>query len=477
MRSTLREYIRAALTIRESSEILEQDKVELSTAVSSKLQADKESPETEIPSELADLVASADRILSNNLDTFVATAQEEIDKLDNVNFVDMGQEDILIFVEGIANLLAADAESIEKIRYPFQTALYLIALNQNMSSAADVVENLVDVTLEAIQNIGIPGAQSYDPSAIREHRSPTRNIVSESVWIDRILTGLKYLAAPVRVTAKGAKWLAEPGSDAAQKFAAQVAKTIESGAHKENIPAIPRDNAFDVLVGYSKTGDPGRIQSELWHQGEADRYLDGIASAVRRTAEDAAKPGSKIDIQNVTDDKLKAAVKSSLMITAEPDQALVDYARAVLDAAIASVPRVGRIAAGTTPGRITLFTLALGSLGMLGFGLAAALKRAAKAAPSAEISLEELASLVGVSKIAQQGEAAADGILRKLPSIDIYFSKLDMQKVGQCFSDLVKIMKLRSNLDLDDQELIELSNDMRGLVDSVRQSEKKVKNK
>ncbi len=459
MKSILREYIRAALAINEAG-------VTLSTAALAGLKPPETPDATQNNDlgnpELEDFIADANTVIQNNLDTYVDSAQQEIDKLDNIGFADIDANDLIAFAKGLAATTAADSSDIDKTMFPIRTAIYLMALDQSIPSASDAITDIGIETLSnifslfKIQRFGSieeNKSKNYMTLQLLNETSPASTAGSE-IWRSIMAGADNTLGAGWRATKRGASYLADPGDKVAKNYAYYLIQALASEKVLEKVPQATRDalnlavvrtvEALPVKRGEaavaklagnaSKTAkDAARAAVDKLSVSEEIELESLIVDAVQQAAVAYAKSAnadpSKFLYDTATDAQIKSVVEVSLrnirpslaahveIESIATDPAVIDYFNTLITTAIKEASFFSKVAIKTTKGRLTMATIAATITGWCSTSLYAAIDSAGRAQPDAEIPADELVALLAFNNLVIQGRAAADSVSSTIENV------------------------------------------------------------
>lgn len=468
MKSILREYIRAALVLNE-----EDGDYTTSSALISGLKTDAAQG---MPPELAGLVAAANNVIEKNLEIYLADAQTEIDKLDTLSVLDMGQEDLTSIYRSISALLRLDASELTETHYPIRTALYLIALDENMPG---VFESTSDFLLSIVSQLGeaMPGnSPDIQVPAQNENRSSAYSTISEGKIWDAIKYGAgwmtdKAVAAGTRgggAAKTVSKVITAPSNTGYQKLARFIEQRLDKAI--EEIPSTVKLNAGKVISKARESALAGKPGDELF-SATIEYGTDDLKVVALDILEAMSKDSSKT-VANLTDAEIETALRARLPDALDglaTNIRLVVYVKEAIRLADVATGSVPRYIANFGPVR---FTFAIAALAATSVGAKAtydALKEAGTIAPNANISKTAFAALVSFEKLAAKGASAAKSVGSKLNNVDVYDSVIDFNTFGAAFATLIDCMLFNPlrNPVLQPAELEELSEKMSNAVARV----------
>lgn len=468
MKSILREYIRAALVLNEAD-----DEYTTSSALISGLKTDAAQ---DMPAELAGLVAAANNVIEKNLDVYLAEAQIEIDKLSTLSVVDMGQEDLTSIYRSISALLLLDAAELTDTNYPIRTALYLIALDENMPR---VYESTSDFLLSIVSQLGeyMPGeSPGIQVPTTNENRSSIYSTISEGKIWDAIKYGAGWMtdkAVAAGTRGGGAaktvgKVITAPSNTGYQKLARFIEQRLDKAI--EEIPSTVKLNAGKVISKARESALAGKPGDELF-SAAIEYGTDDLKVVALDILEAMGKDSSKT-VANLTDAEIETALRARLPDALDglaTNVSLVAYVKEAIRLADMATGSVSRSIANFGPVR---FTFAIASVTAATFGAVAtsnALKKAGTIAPNAIISKTDFATLVTFEKLAAKGASAAKSVGSKLNSVDVYDSVIDFNTFGAVFATLIDYMQFNPlrKQPLQPVELEDLSAKMSNAVASV----------
>jgi hypothetical protein len=459
MKSILREYIRAALAINEAD-------VTLSAAALAGLNPPA-IPDTTQNADLAnpaleDFIAKANTVIQNNLDSYVADAQQEINKLENIGFADIDASDLIAFAKGLAATTAADSTDIDKTMFPIRTAIYLMALDQSIPSASDAATDIGIETLSnifrlfKIQRFGSieeNKSKNYMTFQLLSETSPASSAGSE-IWRS-IMAGLdNTLGAGWRATKRGANYLADPGDKVVKNYANYLTQALASEKVLGKVPEATRDalnlavirtvEALPVKRGDAAVaklaGNPSRAAKDtvraavdkltVPEQIELESLIvDAVQKAAVTYAKSANADPSKFLYNAATDAQIKSVVEVSLrsirpdlaahveIESIATDPAVIDYFNTLITTAIREASFLSKAAIGTTKGRFTIVATAATITAWCSESLYSAINSAGRAQPDAEIPADKLVALLAFNNLVIQGRAAADSVSNTIANV------------------------------------------------------------
>ena len=470
MKSILREYIRAALVLNEAD-----DEYTTSSALISGLKTAV--VKDAMPAELAGLVAAANNVIEKNLDAYLAEAQAEIDKLGMLDVIDMGQEDLASIYRSISALLASDASELDNTNYPIRTALYLIALDENMPN---VFESTSDFLSSVVSQLGelMPGeSPSIQVPAQNENRNSAYSTISEGAIWDGIKKGAEWLAgktASAGVTTGGAaksvgKVITAPSNTGYKKLARFIGEYLDDAI--KDMPDTLKLNAGKAI---SKAQDAvmATDPENLLLRSDIAYSINDLKAVAADLLNTMGKNSSKT-VENLTDAEIEIALRARLpdeldaLLATNAD--LVAYVKEALRLASDAAGGTARFMANFGPTRVAFL---VGSTIALALGVdatAAALEKAGTIAPNSSILKADFVALVTFEKLAAKGASAAESVGNKLNNADVYGSVIDFNAFGAAFATLVDYMRFNPNRKpiLLPTDLEELSARMSDIVSRV----------
>lgn len=458
MKSILREYIRAALVLNEAD-----DKYTTSSALISGL---RQATAPEMPSNLAGLVVAANKVIENNLSIYLAEAQKEIDNLFTLSVVDMGEEDLASIYRSISALLSADAGVLDETHYPIRTALYLIALDENMPF---VFESTSDFLLSIVSQLGemMPGNSPDIQADTNENRNSAYGTISEGAIWNAITKGAAWLSGNAAIAGKVITApIAAPGDAGYKKLASAIALKIPK-AIDEMQPTfkINAERAID------KAQKSVIARNTALPSADIAYTVDNLALVATDLLQLMAGNSSKT-VANLADAEIENVLRARLptaLASLSKDKDVIKYVKEAIRLADAATGGVERFVSNTGPARLTLAAGAAAAAAFGAFATADALKEAGTIAPNEAILKKDFAALVTFEKLAEKGASAAKSVGGKLDNVDVYFSRIDFDALGTTFAKLINYMQFNPfrETTLQPSELKELSGEMSAAIAAV----------
>jgi hypothetical protein len=445
MKSILREYIRAALIISEAD-----DKYTTSSALISGLQ--KPGTQT-MPAEIAERVATANAVIVNNLAAYLAETQIELDYLENTNILDMSEKDFTGIYQSIATLLLKDADHLKSTKYPIMTALYLIALDENMPDVSESIGDFLSGVLSSLKsaqpgqrpNIKIPDRVNPAASGNVNNENRNRGITEGAIWdgvkksvgwvADKAMTAGAYTAKPVTAVVKAGM---QPSGSAYKKLAKAISNKI-SIAINQVAETYTRGATNKIQLSIQKALEDQTMSST----DDATYYsIDDLGIVAEDLLQIMESDVSKT-VESLTDSEITTALRSRLpseISSLSTDEDMIKYVKEVIRLADLATGGTERFVANLGPARITFATAAVAATAVGATFTGQALQNAATIAPNADITNEEFAKLVAFEKLTAHGTAAADRVASKLNNADVYTFNIDMNKFSEEFAKLIDYM-------------------------------------